>query len=133
MEDMFSEEFLSEMENHMGEAMKMMSSEAPELWQQFETFSKSCGLENSMAGPAPPTSGTTTIGESSVDCLSNAEEGVRVGKGSAKKEGSGTSDGKGEAAPQLEQVFEETLRKLQQNATRVSFMGEIWFLAFSSF
>ena len=50
-EEIFSEELAMQAEAQLDEAMRMMASENPELWQQFETFAKSMGLDN----PPPPT------------------------------------------------------------------------------
>ena len=57
-EEIFSEELAGQTEAQLGEAMQMLSSENPELWQQLETFAKSMGLENpSVLHPqAPPPS-----------------------------------------------------------------------------
>ncbi len=119
-EDMFSTEFLSEMESQLGEAMKVMSNENPELWQQLDTFSKSLGIDDLGPAPFPHASGTATKGESSVD--SAPKHAGDAGKG-AEEGGSGGSasdEGKeGGGSHSLEHVLEETLKKLQQNTAKM--------------
>ena len=111
MEDMFGSEFLAEMETQLGEAMKVMSDENPELLQQLDSFTKSLGLEDLGAGATPPTSGTTTKGESSVDSCSGSVGGAR------KEAEKGDGEGQGKSDP-LEHMLEETMRKLQQNTAK---------------
>lgn len=111
LDDIFSSEFAADAEAHLGEAMKMLSSENPELWQQFETFAKSMGMEDNMgAGPVPPGYGAASKGESSVD------EGATGGKGTAeekprKNEKSGGSS--------LDQKLDDTIKRMQDNSARL--------------
>ena len=104
MEELFSSELAAEAEAQLDEAMKMLSDENPELWQQFETFAKSMGLDDVARGPAPPASGAASKGESSVD----AGSGATGGEGGAKSGGDG-----------LKQKLEDTMRRMQENASRV--------------
>ncbi len=86
--EVFSEEFAAQAETQLEEAMKMMQSENPDLWKQFEDFSSTLGI---------PPGGVASHGESSVDSGGEA----------AKKSG-----GREES---LAGVFEETLQKMKQN------------------
>ncbi|XP_064396190.1 peroxisomal biogenesis factor 19-like [Halichondria panicea] len=86
--EVFSEEFAAQAETQLEEAMKMMQSENPDLWKQFEDFSSTLGI---------PPGGVASHGESSVDSGGEA----------AKKSGSREES--------LAGVFEETLQKMKQN------------------
>lgn len=110
LDEMFSSEFMSEIESHLGEAMKVVSDENPELWQQFDSFTKSMGLEDLVAGPMPPSSGATTKGESSVDATLGA-----TGEGRKEGEGEKSSD-----SDHLDHMLDETLKKLQENTSQVT-------------
>ncbi len=109
-DDIFSSAFVADAESQLGDAMKALSDENPELWQQFETFAKSMGLENMGMEPAPPPSTTATKGESSVDSGGTKKEE----EGSARKS-EGSRDGKST----LDQKLDETLRKLQDNTAQL--------------
>lgn len=81
----------------------MLASENPELWQQFETFAKSMGMDNSGGGAgqsqAPPTtSGAASGGETSVD------EGARRQRGGAAS---------------LDDQLEETLKRLRETTEQI--------------
>lgn len=81
----------------------MLASENPELWQQFETFAKSMGMDNSGGGAgqsqAPPTtSGAASGGETSVD------EGARRQRGEAAS---------------LDDQLEETLKRLRETTEQI--------------
>ena len=65
--ELLSEEIAVETEAHLNEAVEMFRSENPELWQQFENFAKSIGLEEGSGPVLQPTSGAASKGESSVD------------------------------------------------------------------
>ena len=104
---LLSSELMSEMESQFGEAMTMTSNENPELWQQFNTFTKSMDSNDFEAGPVPPLSGTTTKGESSVDANSGAT-------GSARVDGGGKNN-----SDHLDRVLNETLKNLQENTSQV--------------
>lgn len=111
MEGLFSSEFPAEAESQLNEAMKMLSEENPELWQQFETIAKSMGLDDVGAGPVPPPPfGTASKGESSVDGGSVGVTGE--GETAQKTEGSGESSS-------LDQKLDDTIKRMQENAARV--------------
>ncbi len=74
--------------------MKVMQSENPELWKQFEDFSSTLGIPSGGAAFKP--GGVASHGESSVD-----------------QGGAGNKSGGREES--LAGVFEETLQKLKQN------------------
>ena len=109
-DDIFSSEFAAEAEAQLGEAMKVLSSENPELWQQFETITKSMHLEDLGMGSIPPQpspSGAATKGESSVDGASG--NGIEKASEGPRKSNSGS----------LDQKIEETMRRLQDNAAQL--------------
>lgn len=108
MEELFSPEFAAEAEAQLDEAMKMLSDENPELWQQFESFTKSMGLDSMGAGPVPPASGTASKGESSVDANSGTAGGDEGEP--ARKQGDDSS---------LDQKLDDTIKRLQENSARV--------------
>ena len=110
---MFGSEFVAEAESQLSEAMKMLSSENPELWNQFETFAKSMGLDDKGEGPLPPVSGVASRGESSVDTSSHAPS-------DGKAEGGGVADG---GSGSLDQKLEDTMKRMQENATRAGVSG----------
>lgn len=114
LDGMLSSEFLSEMESHLGDAMKVISDENPELWQQLNTFTKSMGLEELGAGPVAPSSssGETTKGESSVDANSEATRGTRMEGEGDTRSNSGN----------LDRMLDETLRNLQENTSQVRYI-----------
>lgn len=117
MDEVFSSEFIAEAEAQLGEAMQMLSNESPELWQQFETFAKSMGLDEAGAGAVPPASGAASKGESSVDIKSGGLGGKGAGETPQGNEAGGGGGGGGGAS--LEEKLEETIRKLQSNASRL--------------
>ena len=104
LEDMFSEEFVAQAEAQLDEAMKMLSSQNPALWQQFQTFAKSMGLEEGAQFPPP----FASQGESSVD-------------GTERHEGEGGARGDSAAATasSLDAKFEETLKKLRESTQKI--------------
>lgn len=122
LEDIFSSEFAAAAEAQLGEAMKMMSSENPELWQQFETFAKSMGLdEMGVGGSVPLATGAASKGESTVDIESEAKAGAggggaKVGEGGGGAEGRATGEG---GSATLDQKLDETIRRLQDNAAKI--------------
>lgn len=115
MDELFSSEFAAEAEAQLDEAMKMLSDENPELWQQFESFTKSMGLDGMGAGPVPPAFGMASRGESSVDANSGStgEEGEEEEEEPARKK-----EGRGEDSS-LDQKLDETIKRLQENTARV--------------
>lgn len=106
--EMFSSELAADTEAQIGEAMKVLSDEDPELWREFEMFAKSMGLDELSAGPIPPASGVATRGESSVDGGDVGDEGGEGGKESTEDMGART----------LDQKLEETVKRLQENAAQ---------------
>lgn len=124
MEQMFGAEFAAEAEAQLGEAMQMLSDENPELWRQFETFTKSMGGLTDM-GPFPPAFGAASKGESSVDAGSASatpgEGGATPGEGGASKQApqtSETSEG-GSGGGSLDQKLDDTIKRMQENATHL--------------
>ena len=132
IDEMFDSEFVAEAEAQLGEAMKMLSTENPELWQQFESFAKSMGFEESGVKTAPPpTSGAASKGESSVDASGGAVGGGGKGVGGGatpqKDEGAGGkppqkkgggAEGGGDTST-LDQKLEDTLKRMHDNAARL--------------
>ena len=114
-DDLFSEEFAAEAEAQLNEAMEMLASENPELWQQFESFARSMGMDSGPGGGAsqsqatPSTSGVASQGETSVD------------EGASKERG---------GAANLDQQLEETLKRLRETTEQieVSFLSKNCFL-----
>ena len=105
-EDIFSEEFAAEAEAQLNEAMEMLASENPELWQQFETFAKSMGMEGAAGGGTSTSQATpTTNGAASA---SQGETSVDEG---ARKERGG--------APNLDAQLEETLKRLRETTEQI--------------
>ena len=106
-EDIFSEEFAAEAEAQLNEAMEMLASDNPELWQQFESFAKSMGMDSSGEGGAsqsqatPTTSGAASRGRTSVD-----------------EEGGGGSKARGGPAD-LDDQLEETLKRLRETTEQI--------------
>ena len=112
-DDIFSEEFAAEAEAQLNEAMEMLASENPELWQQFESFAKSMGMEGggssgggeasqSQATPTT-TSGATSGGGTSVD------EGGEGGGGDRPRGGPAN----------LDDQLEETLKRLRETTEQI--------------
>ena len=95
--EVFGEEFAAQAEAQLGEALKMMQSESPGLWKQFEEFSKPLGGQPDAASNV---GGVASHGESSVD------EGGVEGAGQEREES-------------LADVLEETLQKLKEDAEGV--------------
>ena len=104
LEDMFSEEFVAQAEAQLDEAMKMFSSQNPALWQQFQTFAKSMGLEEGAQFPPP----FASQGESSVD-----------GTESQEGEGGARGDSAAATASSLDAKLEETLKKLRESTQKI--------------
>ena len=104
LEDMFSEEFVAQAEAQLDEAMKMLSSQNPALWQQFQTFAKSMGLEEGAQFPPP----FASQGESSVDGTEGQE-----GEGGAR------GDSAAATASSLDAKLEETLKKLRESTQKI--------------
>ena len=103
LEDMFSEEFVAQAEAQLDEAMKMFSSQNPALWQQFQTFAKSMGLEEGAQFPPP----FASQGESSVDGTERQER-----EGGARGDSAAT-------ASSLDAKLEETLKKLRESTQKI--------------
>lgn len=101
---MFSEEFVAQAEAQLDEAMKMLSSQNPALWQQFQTFAKSMGLEEGAQFPPP----FASQGESSVDETERQE-----GEGGAR------GDSAAATASSLDAKLEETLKKLRESTQKI--------------
>ena len=104
-EDIFSEEFAAEAEAQLNEAMEMLASENPELWQQFESFAKSMGMEGGEGGggatqaqATPTTNGAASGGGTSVD------EGGRKPRGGPAN---------------LDDQLEETLKRLRETTEQI--------------
>lgn len=117
LDDIFSSELAAKAEAQLGEAMKMLSSENPELWEQFETLAKSMEMD---AGPVPPVFGTASKGESSVD----ANSGAARGENPPKSEGTGGGSGS-----TLEQKLDDTIKRMQDNATRLGVsLFSMWYM-----
>jgi hypothetical protein len=138
-DDIFSEEFAAEAEAQLNEAMDMLASENPELWQQFESFAKSMGMEgdgNSGEGggasqsQATPTTTTTTTSGATSGGGTSVDEG---GEGEGDKPRGGPAN--------LDDQLEETLKRLRETTEQieVSFTGdavfllEIWHLKYLAF
>ncbi len=139
MDEMLSTEFVAEAEAQLGEAMKMLSTENPELWQQFENFAKSMGLEDPGVGTVPPpASGPASKGESSVDTKAGAGgKSPKKDEGGAESAGGGdttsstldqkleeggtesASGGGGDTSSTLDQKLEDTIKRMQDNAARL--------------
>ena len=107
-EEIFSKELAGQTEAQLGEAMRMLSSENPELWQQLETFAKSMGLENPAAlRPQPPP-------PSRPECKKSGGT-VPAGKPTAAAAAQGSLDAK----------LEETLAQLRAGAQQTE-VGYCW-------
>ena len=125
MDEIFSAEFAAEAEAQLSEAVKMLSDENPELWQQFEAFAKSMGLDEARPDLVPPPSGAASKGESSVDTGARATATVGKGAGVGGKASGGgggdppKSEGSAGEASTLDQKLDETIRKMQENASRL--------------
>lgn len=107
-EDLFSEEFAAQAEAQLDEAMQMFSTENPALWQQFEAFAKSMGLQE--GSPLFPPSASQ--GESSADRME--EQG---GQGGARGDSAPATDSS------LDAKLEETLRKLREGTQQIEVQG----------
>ena len=148
MEELFSSEFAAEAEAQLDEAMKMFSSQNPELWQQFESFAKSMGLDEMAAGmgPAPPHFGAASKGESSsaskqggssVDATAKAATtaattaaatttattaattaATTTGAAAAATGQPKAAEGS-ETADSLDKKLEETIKRMQENASGI--------------
>ena len=92
-DQVFGEEFAAQAETQLNEAMKMMQSENPDLWKQFEEFSKTVGVSE---GAALNVGGVASTGESSVD-------------------DSATND----RERSLTNTLEETLKKLKESTANI--------------
>lgn len=95
--EVFSDEFAAQAEAQLGEAMKMLQSENPEIWKQFDQFSSNLGMPS---GAAFNPGGTASHGESSTD---------REEKGRGSERGAS-----------LEGVLKDTLEKLKLNDERMA-------------
>lgn len=118
MEELFSSEYAAEAEAQLGETMKMFSDENPELWQQFETFAKSMGLDDMGTAPVPPPFGVASKGESSVDA-SSVGPATGEGESSSKAKSSNESSNKAEGGSNLDQKLDDTIKRMQENAARL--------------
>ncbi len=108
--EVFSEEFAAQAQVQLGEAMKMMQSENPELWKQFEQFSTSLGMPSSGA---PSNSGGMASHSNSGGAASHGESSTddqEKGRGSDRTES-------------LEGVLQDTLQKLKLNAEGLAVSG----------
>ena len=109
LEELFSEEFAAEAEAQLDEAMQMFSTENPALWQQFEAFAKSMGLQE--GSPFPPPSASQ--GESSAD----RTEG-QAGEGGAR--GGSAADSSLDAKLGCKTTgSEETLWRLREGSQQI--------------
>ena len=108
-EEIFNEEFAVEAEAQLNEAMEMLASENPELWQQFESFAKSMGMDDvggaSQSQATPTTNGAASAG--------NGETSVDSGGG---KERGGAAN--------LDEQLEETLKRLRETTEQIEVRGE---------
>lgn len=94
-DQVFGEAFAAQAESQLNDAVKMMRSENPDLWKQFEEFSKSIGMPGEAASNV---GGVASTGESSVD-------------------DSATNDREREAS--LTGMLEDTLKKLKENTANI--------------
>ena len=116
-DDIFSEEFAAEAEAQLNEAMEMLASENPELWQQFESFAKSMGMGDpggtggggggASQSQATPTTTTTTSGVASGG-----------GGGTSVDEDGGGGKPRGGPA-NLDDQLEETLKRLRETTEQI--------------
>ena len=105
-EEIFSEEFAAEAEAQLNEAMEMLASENPELWQQFESFAKSMGMETAAGGGASTSQATPTTN----GAASASKEDTSVDEGASKERG---------GAPDLDAQLEETLKRLRETTEQI--------------
>ena len=107
-DDIFSEEFAAEAEAQLNEAMEMLASENPELWQQFESFAKSMGMGGSGGGG----------GASQSQATPTTTSGAASGGGTSVDEGGGGSKLRGGPA-NLDDQLEETLKRLRETTEQI--------------
>ena len=103
-EEIFSEELAVQAEAQLGEAMQMLSSENPELWQQLETFAKSMGLEDPSGSTPQATPPSKPAGERK---QAGGKEQDEQPKPSAPAPGT------------LDAKLEETLTRLKASAQQI--------------
>ena len=53
IQDIFSEEFAAQAQAQLGEAMKLLSKEDPQLWQQLQGFASSAAAAPDSSQPGP--------------------------------------------------------------------------------
>ena len=112
-DDIFSEEFAAEAEAQLNEAMEMLASENPELWQQFESFAKSMGMEGGGGGGG---------GDSQSQATPTTTSGATSGGGTSVDEGGGGRGGgdKPRGGPaNLDDQLEETLKRLRETTEQI--------------
>ena len=107
-DDIFSEEFAAEAEAQLNEAMDMLASENPELWQQFESFAKSMGMGDGSGGGG---------GDSQSQATPTTTNGAASGGETSVDEGGG---GKPRGGPaNLDDQLEETLKRLRETTEQI--------------
>lgn len=98
-EQVYGEMFSAQAETQLGEAIDMMHSENPHLWNQFEEFSKSLG----MAGP----SAQNTEGGVSTTRVPSGDNSATGGTGREAESGT------------LNSMLQETLKTLKENTEKI--------------
>lgn len=114
-DDIFSEEFAAEAEAQLNEAMEMLASENPELWQQFESFAKSMG----MGGPGG-TGGGGGASQSQATPTTTTTSGAASGGGRGTSVDEDGGGGKPRGGPaNLDDQLEETLKRLRETTEQI--------------
>lgn len=112
-DDIFSEEFAAEAEAQLNEAMEMLASENPELWQQFESFAKSMG-----AGDGGSAGGGGGASQSQATPTTTTTSGAASGGGTSVDDGGGGGKPRGGPA-NLDDQLEETLKRLRETTEQI--------------
>ena len=109
-DDIFSEEFAAEAEVQLNEAMEMLASENPELWQQFESFAKSMGVGGGSEGGEGGASQSQTMPTTTSGAASRGGTSVDEGGGGSKPRGGPAN---------LDDQLEETLKRLRETTEQI--------------
>ena len=85
VQDVFSEEFVTQAQAKLDEAMEILSKEDPELWQQLKGFSDAASASLGSAGREGEGEGVEGEGEEGKSVEDTLEETLRRLKESTEK------------------------------------------------
>lgn len=119
-DDIFSEEFAAEAEAQLNEAMEMLASENPELWQQFESFAKSMGMEGPGGTGSSGGGGGASQSQATPTTTTTTTSGAASGGGGGTSVDEDGGGGKPRGGPaNLDDQLEETLKRLRETTEQI--------------